>query len=178
MQKMNKKRIGGERLGLKREETFIGMSDFTGNSVKLAIESIRNAYFRQHYIDVTRQIADDISLEAQHAELMSPCQRVNIWEGAAKKASTLRNDWLHRTRRQLSPSALAFSKMLKSKAPSFADLLAKYSARPQIDHDLHDSEKNPFDLYDIKYVCSRHSDKVKVFQAIVNSSGRTNARIN
>lgn len=142
------------------------MSDFSGNSAKLALESIRNAYFRDHYVNITRQVADDIMEQAKQAESLSPCQQCDIWEGAARKAYFVRNSWMDKTRKRLSASALAFSMFLKHKAPTFSELVARYRLRYYGNQELDE----------FSYL--RKSEKVTVYRMIVSSAGRTNSKVN
>ena len=143
------------------------MSDFAGNSAKLAIESIHNSQLRQHYIEVAESTAETIFQESKNAEVLSPCQRLDVWKGAAKKASNLRNILMEETRGKISPTALAFSKLLKNKAPKFSDIIAKYSYR--IYGECEDIESFPN---------ITKARQIRVFQEIVKASGRTNNRIN
>ena len=143
------------------------MSDFSGNSAKLAIESIRNAYYREHYIQITQEVADDIIQQTTQAEVLSPCQQLDIWKGAAKKAHSIRNKNLEKTRDKLSASALAFSKFLKHKAPAFSELVKRYTNRyyGNLDH-----------CEGFSYLSS--SSKMDVYRMIVASAGRTNTKVN
>jgi len=144
------------------------MSDFSGNSAKLAIDSIRNAYFRQQYVKATKHLAEEISRDALNAESLSPCQQKDVWLGAAQKAASLRNTWIYQTRRHLSPSALAFSIMLKAKAPGFKELFARYYKRLH----AHSEGKEGNDGH------PSHDLDIYVYKEIVRSSGRTNTTIN
>lgn len=143
------------------------MSDFSGNSAKLAVESIRNAYFREHYIQITRQVADDILQQTKQAEVLSPCQQYDIWKGAARKAHAARNKLLVTTRNRLSASALAFSKVLKHKAPTFSELIRRYTSRYC---DVTDGLEG--------FSSSTRPSQITVFKMIVSSAGRTNSKVN
>lgn len=142
------------------------MSDFAGNSAKLAVESIRNSRLREHYIEITKTTADCVLEEARNAELLSPCQQLDVWKGAALKASKMRNIWMDKTRERMSPTALAFSKLLKDRAPTFSELVNKYTSR------LYESTSES----SFEYLTD--SNKMKVFQTIVKSAGRTNTTVN
>lgn len=143
------------------------MSDFSGNSAKLAVESIRNAYYREHYIQITQQVADDIMQQSKQAEVLSPCQQFDIWKGAAKKAHAARNKWMEKTRERLSASALAFSKFLKHRPPVFSEIVKRYTSRYYGNLDQYDG---------FGYLTK--SNKMNVYRMIVLSAGRTNSKVN
>jgi hypothetical protein len=74
---------------------------------------------------------------------------------------------MEETRGKISPTALAFSKLLKNKAPKFSDIIARYSYRTFGKYE--DPESIP-DLTETR--------QIRVFQEIVKASGRTNNKIN
>lgn len=142
------------------------MSDFAGNSAKLAFESIRNSYLRAHYIEITQETANEIFENTKNAELLSPCQSHDIWKGAALKASNLRNSWMNQTRDKMSSTAVAFSRLIKSNAPTFVELVGRYSYRLFGE----DTDGELSNLAEPK--------QIRVFKTIVQASGRTNTKIN
>ena len=145
------------------------MSDFAGNSAKLAVDCIRNSHFRDQYTKLAKQTSEAILEEARHAETLSQCQQREIWEGASRKACYIRNDSLRKTRQQISITALNFSKIIKDKTPSFHELTKKYSKRLFGDFVTADE-------YGLPYL--NPNREKRMFEAIIRASGRTNSIIN
>lgn len=115
---------------------------------------------------MARTTAENILKESRNAELLSPCQIYDVWKGAARKASKLRNIWMRETRKKMSPAALAFSKYIKNKTPSFCELVEKYS------YSIHGNDESE------RFSCVKEAQKIRIYQTIVQASGRTNVKIN
>lgn len=151
----------GESRDRDRAEKY--MSEFLDGFSSLCESEIRDAAIRLSYISAAKKTSSYLLEQARAAVANSADDAAVIWQQFAEKACTLRNQTMAASRQKLSEIGVQLSKWIKEEGKQLYELVKHYANK----------------LYPCVGVEQLTPQmEAKIFENIVEASGRTNPKVN
>ncbi|MDR1662132.1 MAG: hypothetical protein LBR95_06870 [Azoarcus sp.] len=130
------------------------IDEFEAIAIKFSVDAIKDANLRATYQANIKRISQEVLSKARVGE-------ITALEGA-EYCNNMRNVIMNEIRAVTSPQALAFAERMKSAGVTFEGII----------------EKKSQSLFKRTYAALTDAEKTKVYYSVIESSGKSNAKVN